>query len=462
MSGNRMGDGNDTPLARRLPGGRLALPHWLLSGIGAAALAGCISVSEVRTPTPAAALANFPAPAALAGAPHGISQERLKRLDEAMQAYVDQGKLAGAVLRVQQDGRDVFSEAYGWRDKEANDLMREDTIFRIASQTKALTSVAIMMLMEEGKLVLDDPLGKFLPEWSKTSVAVARSGGGYDVVPARRAITLRDLLTHTAGISYGTGPADKAWRDAGVYGWYFADRSEPVSAVVARMAKLPMAAQPGEQFVYGYNTDILGVVVEKLSGQTLDQFLRLRLIEPLGMTDTSFCLPPEKAPRLAVVYSARDGKLERAPGPGALQGTSHIGQGHYAGGPCVAFAGGAGLLSTAQDYSRFLEMLRNGGDFQGRRYLSRKSVELMTSNHLVTATFQPGQGFGLGFRIVTDVGKSGQPGSVGDYGWGGAYHSTYWVDPAEGLTVSYMTNIIPAGSIEDHAKIRALIYSALE
>jgi CubicO group peptidase (beta-lactamase class C family) len=291
---------------------------------------------------------------------------------------------------------------------------------------------------------------------------VAKEGSGYDVLPSRRAITIRDLLTHTAGISYGTGPGEKAWKDAGVYGWYFADKREPVSAVVARMAKLPMAAQPGEQWVYGYNTDILGVVVEKLSGQTLDQFLRLRLIEPLGMNDTSFCLPPEKAGRFAAVYSASNGKLERAASPGALQGTSHIGQGHYAGGPCVAFAGGAGLLSTASDYSRFLEMLRNGGALDGKRYLSRKSVELMTSDNLVTATYQPGQGFGLGFRIVTDIGKSGQPGSVGDYGWGGAYHSTYWVDPAEGLTVSYMTNIIPAGGLEDQAKIRALIYSALE
>jgi CubicO group peptidase (beta-lactamase class C family) len=437
----------------------MTIKHWLLSGIGAAALAGCISVSEVRTPVPAAA---YPAPAALAGAPHGISQERLRNLDQAMKTYVAESKLAGAVVMIHQDGREVFSEAYGWRDKEANDPMREDTIFRIASQTKALTSVAIMMLMEEGKLVLNDPVGKFLPEWQKTTVAVAKERGGYDVVPAKRAITIRDLLTHTAGISYGTGPGEKAWKDAGVYGWYFADKNEPVSAVVARMAKLPMAAQPGEQWVYGYNTDILGVVVEKLSGQTLDQFLRLRLIEPLGMTDTSFCLPPEKASRFAVVYSMRESKLERAPNPGALQGGSHIGQGAYAGGPCVAFAGGAGLLSTAGDYSKFLEMLRNGGEAGGKRYISRKSVELMASDHLVTATYQPGMGFGLGFRIVTDLGKSGQPGSVGDYGWGGAYNSTYWIDPAEGLTVSYMTNIIPATGIGDQAKVRALIYSALD
>jgi CubicO group peptidase (beta-lactamase class C family) len=437
----------------------MLVKHALLAGLCAAALSACISVTETARPAPVRAA--FPE-ASLAGAPRGISQARLQRLDETMKAYVSDGKIAGAVLMIHQDGREVFSEAYGWRDREAQAPMRKDTIFRIASQTKALTSVAVMMLMEEGRVVLDDPLSKFLPEWKDTKVATAKAGGGFEVAPARRAITIRDLLTHTAGISYGAGPADRTWRDAGIYGWYFADRAEPVSAVVSRMAKLPMAAQPGEQWVYGYNTDILGVVVERLSGQTLADFLRARLIEPLGMNDTSFCLPPEKSERLAVVYSMNAGKLERAPAPGAMQGTSHIGQGHYAGGPCMAFAGGAGLLSTAGDYSRFLQMMLNEGELDGRRYLSRKSVELMTSDNLVTATFQPGQGFGLGFRIVTDLGKSGQPGSVGDYGWGGAYHSTYWVDPAEGLTVSYMTQLIPAGGLEDQAKIRALIYSSLE
>lgn len=436
---------------------RQMLLAGLLAGASAAALVSCTALPAATTPATAAK----PEPS-LGSAKHGISQERLKQLDAAMEAYVADEKIAGAVVMIQQDGRDVFSEAYGFRDKEAGDPMKEDTIFRIASQSKALTSVAIMMLMEEGKLVLDDPLGKFLPEWQRTTVAAPRIGGGYDVVPARRPITIRDLLTHTAGISYGAGPAERAWREAGIYGWYFADKREPVSEVVKRMAKLPMTEQPGEQWVYGYNTDILGVVVEKISGQTLDQFVRTRLTEPLGMTDTSFCLPAEKAARFAVVYSAKDGKIERAANPGALQGASHIGQGHYAGGPCVAFSGGAGLLSTAKDYSRFLEMLRRGGELDGKRYLSRKSVELMTSDSLVFATYQPGMGFGLGFRILTDLGKSGQPGSLGEYGWGGAYHSTYWVDPKEGLTVSYMVQLIPDGGLEDQEKIRALIYSAVE
>ena len=435
-----------------------------LAGFGALALSGCVlSVTEAGRPAPMTAAGPVMERRALdSDVRRGLSQARLGVLDGVMKQYVADGKLAGAVIKIHQDGREVFSAAYGWRDREAGAPMQEDTIFRIASQTKALTSTAVMMLMEEGKLVLDDPLGKFLPEWSKTTVAVAKEAGGYDVKPAKRPITIRDLLSHTAGISYGTGPGEKAWKDAGVYGWYFADKNAPVSDVVAKMAKLPMAAEPGEQWVYGYNTDILGVVVEKLSGQSLDVFLKERIIDPIGMTDTTFCLPPEKAGRLAVVYSAKDGKSERAPAPGAMQGTGHIGQGSYLGGPCKAFAGGAGLLSTARDYSRFLEMLRGGGVFEGKRYLSRKSVELMSKDTLVSAIYQPGLGFGLGFRVVTDLGKFAQPGSVGDYGWGGAYHSTYWVDPAEGLTVVYMTQLIPAGGLEDQQKIRALIYSALE
>ena len=438
----------------------MRLRSLLMTGLCALALPGCVvSVTETEHASSLAPLAHGPI---ANDALHGISQARLGVLDAAMRKYVDDGKLAGAVLMIHQDGREVFHGAYGWRDREAGDRMEEDDIFRIASQTKALTSTAIMMLMEEGKLVIDDPLGKFLPEWTSTTVAVAKPSGGYDVVPAKRAITIRDLLSHTAGISYGTGPGEKAWKDAGVYGWYFADKSVPVADVVAKMPKLPMAAQPGEQWVYGYNTDILGVVVEKLSGQSLDVFLKERLIDPLGMVDTAFCLPPDKLDRLAVVYSAKNGKTERAPSPGALDGVSHVGQGAYANGPCKAFAGGAGLLSTAHDYARFLEMLRQGGMMEGKRYLSRKTVELMTHDTLVTAAYQPGQGFGLGFRVMLDPSKAGQSGSPGDYGWGGAYHSTYWVDPVEGLTVVYMTQIIPAGGLEDQSKIRALIYSALE
>ncbi len=392
-----------------------------------------------------------------------LSPERLERLTGILQSYVDRGDLAGVVLIIRQDGRDVYSKALGWRDREARDPMREDTLFRIASQTKALTSVAVMMLMEEGKLLLSDPLGKHLPEWANTQVAVEREGGGYDVVPAKRPITIRDLLTHTSGISYGAGPAEKAWRDAGINSWYFSDRAEPVSAIVARMAALPMAAHPGEKFVYGYSTDILGVLVEKVSGKTLAAFLDERLIQPLGMKDTAFYVPREKAARLAVVYAEKDGGgITRVPDPGQWQDEGHVGQGHYLEGPRIAHSGGAGLVSTARDYSRFLEMLRQGGTFEGRRYLSPKTVALMSADHLGDIPYTPGMGFGLGFNVRKDLGTAGMLGSEGDYGWGGAYHSQYWIDPEQRMTVSYMVQLLPAKRIDDHGKLRSLIYQAIE
>ena len=424
----------------------------LSAALAASMLGGCVATSVEQAPLRDSYASDAPS----------ISSERVARLSQLLQSYVDQGRIAGAVVKIQQDGRDVYSEAFGWRDKEAGARMQEDAIFRIASQTKALTTVGAMMLVEEGRLLLDDPVGKYLPEWKKTNVAVARAGGGYDVVPAKRPITIRDLMTHSAGISYGSGPAEKAWRNAGFSSWYFANRAEPVSSAVARMAALPMAAQPGEKFVYGYNTDILGVIVEKISGQTLEAFLNERLIRPLGMNDTSFYLPQGKEDRLATVYGVKGSGIERAADAANWTTSQYHGQGHYVEGPRVAFSGGAGLLSTAADYSRFLEMLRRGGELDGRRYISRKTVELMTTNHLGDIPYNAGMGFGLGFETRDDVGAAGKPGSVGEFGWGGAYHSTYWVDPAEGLTVVYLTQLIPAGDIDDHGKLRALIYQALD
>jgi CubicO group peptidase (beta-lactamase class C family) len=387
----------------------------------------------------------------------GLSSERLKRLSEAMNAYVRDGKLSGGVVLVARRGKVAHLEAFGRRDVEAGAAMREDSVFRIASQTKALVSVGVMMLQEEGRLHINDAVGKYIPEFRETTVAVPKQGGGYDVVKAKRQITVRDLLTHTAGVGYGWGVAGDRWAAANIQGWYFADRDEPVGATVARMAALPFDAQPGERYVYGYSTDILGVVVERASGQALDEFLRARLFEPLGMKDTHFYLPESKAERLATVYSAKEsGGLERAPEPGGMAG-----QGAYVRGPRKSFSGGAGLVSTANDYARFLSMLLNGGELDGKRLLGRKSVELMTVDHLNGVAFRDGQGFGLGFSVVKDLGARGQPGSVGEYGWGGAYHSTYWVDPKEQLVVLYFTQLIPARGLDDHDKLRALVYQAI-
>ncbi len=387
----------------------------------------------------------------------GLSSERLERLTAALQGYVDEGRLPGAVALVARRGKIAYLEAVGHRDIESEASMTSDAIFRIASQTKALASTGVMLLQEDGKLLITDPVGKYLPAFLETTVAERNDEGGYDVVPSQRPITILDLLTHTAGISYGSGPAADQWYTAGITGWYFADRDEPVGDVMARLAELPLDAHPGESWIYGYNTDILGAMIEKISGQTLGEFLGERLLGPLGLDDTHFFLPEDKVDRLATVYSSGDeGGLDRAPDPGHM-----VGQGAYVEGPRTSFSAGAGLLSTATDYATFLQMMLNGGTFDGKRVLSRKTVESMTVDHLGDIAFRPGQGFGLGFSVVEDPAALGLPASVGEFGWGGAYHSTYWVDPAEELVVVYLTQLIPARDIDDHGKLRTLIHQAI-
>ena len=388
----------------------------------------------------------------------GMSSERLEYLTETFNQYVDSGQLPGAVALVARKGQLVYLRAFGERDLEDDQPMREDAIFRIASQTKAIVSVGIMLLQERGELLITDPVGKYIPEYMETTVAVANGNGGYDIVPAKRPITIRDLLTHTAGIGHGNGVASDRWEEAGIQGWYFAHRDEPVLETVKRMAELPMDAQPGERFVYGYNTDILGALIVAITGQPLDQFLRENILEPLAMMDTHFYLPPEKEDRLAVVYSATEDGLERAPDESRM-----VAQGAYVEGPRRSFSGGAGLLSTATDYARFLQMMLNGGELNGERILSPKTVELMTVSHLGEVVFpwNAGTGFGLGFYVLEDFGARGIPGSVGEFGWGGAYHSTYWVDPVKELVVVYFTQVIPAGGLDDNGKLRALIYQAI-
>jgi CubicO group peptidase (beta-lactamase class C family) len=388
----------------------------------------------------------------------GLSAERLERLSDTLQQYVADGQVAGSVTLVARRGGIAYFEAFGQRDREANAPMQTDAIFRIASQSKAIVSVAAMTFVEEGKLLLTDPVGKYLPEFTETKVAVARDGrAGYDVVAAARPFNVRDLLTHTSGFGYGTGVGGDLWQAAGQTGYYFSDKDETIRESVRRIASLPAHAQPGTQWVYGYSTDILGALVEVVAGRPLDQVLRERIFEPLGMRDTEFYLSPGKGERLTAVYSLTDGRLERAPTPG-----NAVGQGHYVEGPRKNFSGGAGLLSTATDYARFLQMLLNGGTLDGRRILSRKTVELMTTSHLgEDVSYNPGQGFGLGFSVLEDLGLRGTPGSVGEFGWGGAYHTTYWVDPREELVVVHLTQLVPAGNVDDQAKVRALVYQAI-
>jgi CubicO group peptidase (beta-lactamase class C family) len=391
----------------------------------------------------------------------GMDPARLETLDTALQSFVDNRNIAGSVTLVLRNGRIVYSSAKGMRNIEAGVPMTTDSIFRIASQTKAIVSTGVMMLHERGALQITDPLSRYFPEWANAKVAVANANGGYDLEPLSRPITLRDLLTHTSGIGYGgfgaPAPANQAWADAGIAGWYFASNDEPIGVTVARMAALPQQAQPGIQWIYGYNIDILGAVIEKASGMSLADFLRTEIFEPLDMNSTQFYLDPEQADRLTVVYHSRQGGgIEPAPAEGSMQG-----QGEYVSGPRISYSGGAGLLSTANDYARFLQMLLNGGVLNGERLLSPKTVELMTSDHLRDIPYQPGVGFGLGFSVLKDLGARGSLGSVGEYGWGGAYHSTYWVDPQEQLVVVYLTQILNPGPLDDFNKLRTGIYQAI-
>jgi len=384
-----------------------------------------------------------------------LPPERVERIDRALQRYVDENRIGGAVALVLRDGQPVYERAVGWSDKEAGRRMTTDTIFRIASQTKAITSTAILSLVEEGKLTLTDPVSRVLPQFAKTTVA---SGGS--IVPAKRAITIRDLLTHTAGISYGTEPAiasqyeAKGLGPAAGLGWYTADKDEPVCATMERLATLPFVAQPGEQWVYGYNTDILGCVVERASGMSLDAFVKTRITDPLRMTDTQFFLSAAQRNRLAAVYASGDDALiRRAPdGP--------RGQGNYVDGPRRSFSGGAGLLSTARDYGRFLEMIRRGGELDGVRILAPRTVRLMTTNQVGTLHSATGLGFGLGFETTDRYGANGMD-SEGAFGWGGAYGSVYRVDPEAKLVMVLMIQLLP-NTTDIRTVFPTLVYQALD
>jgi len=401
------------------------------------------------------AAAAQPRPAA---ARHGFSMDRLARIDGFLQGAVDSGRIAGAVALVTRDGDVVYERAVGWADREAGRRMTADAVFRIASQSKALTSTAIMMLVEQGRIDLSEPVRRYIPSFTGTMVA-SRADTGRTLVPAKRAITIRDLLTQTAGISYGTDAA-VAERYAAVglgrsagFGWYLADKDEDICTSMERLGHLPIVAQPGEQWVYGYATDILGCVVERVSGTPLDVFLRTHITAPLGMPDTRFFLPAAQRDRLTAVYvTDSTGHAVRAPnGP--------RGQGDYVDGPRRDFSGGAGLLSTARDYARFLQAMLGHGAVDGVRLLAPKTVDVMTSNQVGTLYTQEGMGFGLGYQVVQRPGALGLA-TVGSYGWAGAYGSIYLVDPAEGLVIVYMTQQLPVRTpIAD--RLSTLVYQAL-
>jgi CubicO group peptidase (beta-lactamase class C family) len=396
--------------------------------------------------------------ATMARSANGFDAQRLARIDSFMQRAVDSNRIAGAVALIMRDGKVAYERAFGWSDREAGRRMRTDAMFRIASQSKAITSAALLALVEEGRVTVNEPVSLYIPTFARSMVAT-RTDTGVAMIPARRPIRLADLLTHTAGISYGSDASVvNAYRAAGLgpeagYGWYTADKTEGICQTMERLGTLPIVAQPGEAWVYGYNTDILGCVVERASGKPLDEFISARITGPLGMNDTYFFVPPAKRERLVAVYMSDSTNRAVRAAEGAR------GQGHYVDGPRRNFSGGAGLVSTARDYARFLEAMRNGGALDGARVLAPHTVALMTTNQAGTLHGTTGLGFGFGFETVDRYGASGMR-SVGSFHWSGAYGSSYFVDPKERLVVVFMINQLPNRS-DVAAKFPTLVYQAL-
>ncbi len=388
-----------------------------------------------------------------------FDEARLQRVDALVQQHVDAHQIAGAVLFVQRDGQPVRMKAFGMQDIEGGKPMATGAIFRIASMSKAVTTVAAMILYEEGKFMLHDPLSKYLPAFANSVVAVAPPAGSpasvkFVTVPARREIQIHDLLTHTAGLTYGYDPdvAADVYKKANLQGWYFANHDETIGEAINRLATLPLHGQPGESWQYGFSADVLGRLVEVWSGEPLDKFIEERICRPLGMKDTSFFLAPEKAGRLANVYGLENGKL-------VLEESAATSD--YVRGPRKCFSGGAGLLSTTGDYGRFLQFLLNEGELDGVRLLSPKTVELMRTNAVGDKYRRDASGFGLGFWVNDDPGFYGELGTEGAYGWGSAYFPQYFVDPKERMVALLMTQLRPTGGVDLNQKFKVMIYQAL-
>ena len=386
--------------------------------------------------------------------------KRLSRLSNKLDEFSKKGILPGSVVLISKNDEIIYHEAFGFSDIDNQILMKTNSIFRIASQTKFITATAIMMLQERGELVITENVSKYIPEFKETFVA-KKSDDDYSIEPADREITIKDLLTHTSGVGYGFGIASKVWEEAGIQGFYLIDRNESIVETVKKIAKLPHEAHPGDEYVYGYSSDILGAIVEVVSGNSLDTFLKENLFDPLEMTDTSFYLPDSKKNRLTTVYIySEDNGLKRAP----YKGTFDSQGSHYIDGPKKSFSGGAGLLSTSSDYNKFLLMILNEGKYGDLQILSRKSIEIMTKDNLNEGVFPyAGMGHGLGVQVVNNRAKLSVLGSNGELIGGGAYRSEYWVDPQEDLIGIILVQIRePQYLLRFHDTIKTLIYQALK
>lgn len=400
----------------------------------------------------------------------GLSSARLHRIKPMLDSAVAQGEVTGVLTFLARNGSLVELDSAGYADREAGTPMRSNTLFRLASMSKAVTSVAAMMLVEDGKLLLSDPVSRYLPAFRTMRVAVvgADSGKPLTYERARRRITIRDLLTHRSGLAYGfidDGPVGDGYRAAGITDGIARGDVTTVAENVDRLAKQPLVFQPGTRWSYALNTDVLGRVVEVVSGKSLADFMQERIFTPLGMHETSFWVPDTKVARLVVPYMPDStGTLVPMRGETQTFADGHLTlAGAASRGSHTYFSGGAGLVGTGGDYVRFLQMLANGGELDGARLLSRKTVELMTSSHTgdLTDPLGPGNGFGLGFEIMLDPGAAGDYGSPGTYSWGGIYGTTFWVDPKEHLVAVMMIQRFPTTGMRLGGLFRDLAYTAL-
>jgi CubicO group peptidase (beta-lactamase class C family) len=392
----------------------------------------------------------------------GMSSERLQRLDKVLQEYVDKKWIAGGSAIIARDGKIVYYKATGYNDVENKTKLKRDDIFRIASQTKAITSVAVMMLYEEGKFLLKDPVSKYIPEFKNQQVLDKFNAADttYTTVPSKREITIHDLLTHSSGIGYaqiGTNESNAIYAKNGITSGIGIGKLVLADAM-KKLGSLPLLHQPGVQWTYGLNTDLLGYLVEVVSGMSLADFFSKRIFEPLGMKDTYFYLPKEKYNRLVTLYNEDSLKhVIKAPATFYIKGdfTSN-----YPATEGTYFSGGGGLSSTALDYAIFMQMLLNGGQYNGKRILSRAAVNMMTVSQYDTNW--PDTKMGLGFSLATEKSIANSPFSPGTFSWGGMFSSTYWVDPKEKIVAQLFLNQYPQSHGEIHDKFKILVYQALK
>jgi CubicO group peptidase (beta-lactamase class C family) len=382
----------------------------------------------------------------------GISSERLKRIDQTMKQWADDHRLAGIVTLLTRHGKIVHTTANGKKDLRAADPVQRDSIFRIYSMTKPITGVAMMMLYEEGKWKLNDPVSRYIPEFAKLKVYTGENpDGSPKLEDARRSMTMRELMTHTAGLGYtisDANPVDRMYRRSGVL-----DASKPLQNLIEGLAKLPLQTQPGTRWSYSIAVDVQGYLIEKFSGMSFDEFVRTRITEPLGMKDTGFYLPKEKVARLALVHSEANGKAT-VPADRPDPTVKPLGP-----------SGGGGLFSTADDYARFCEMLLEGGQWNGKRLLAPRTVEMMRTNHVnpePLKTMAAGTGWGMDFQVILDAAAAGEPTSDGTFSWWGIAGTFFWIDPVRDLAFVGMIQTDNLGtSGEMRGLARSLVYQAV-